>query len=114
MRSLLGMQSNKWGPSIGSQSCHSPLSNIGKIEEVLGMQAPHRDGRAGPEQAFLLLGVDAQHATAFPGVRVLQAGLGSWSDGVRDMFDHAEQSAIITICCWQQEQQTACCHPTPL
>lgn len=76
------MHCTEWQPSLGSQSCHSPLSNIGKIEEVLGMKAPHGHRGACPEQALLLLGVDAQHAAALPGVRVLQAGWGSWSDVV--------------------------------
>ena len=71
------MRHTKWQLGMGLQSCPSPLSYIGKIEEVLGVQAPHRDGGACPEQAILLLGVNAQHAAAFPGVRVLQAGLGT-------------------------------------
>ena len=104
VRLLLGLQHKRWRPGRGLQSCHSPLSDIGKIEEVLGMQAPHRDGGACPEQAILLLGVDAQHAAALPGVRVLQARLDSWSNVVT-RNNHGEQSAMIKHCCWQQERQ---------
>ena len=77
VRSLLGLQRNEWRSGRGLQSCHLPLSNVGKIKEVLGMQAPDGDRGARPEQALLLLRVDAQHAAALPGVRVLQARVGS-------------------------------------